>query len=144
MYTVYVLRSLKDNKQYVGYTSNFKRRFAEHNAGRTESTKRRRPFIVIHTEQYGTQAEAKDREEYLKTGKGREELKRILSGAVPHPPSAGKSGKGEIVGCTQYTYCGVTKTTSSRRRTQVVRERSAKPLCGGSNPPGASKMKIEH
>jgi hypothetical protein len=26
----------------------------------------------------------------------------------------------------------------SWRRTQVVRERSAKPLCGGSNPPGAS------
>ena len=25
------------------------------------------------------------------------------------------------------------------RRTQVVRERSAKPLCGGSNPPDASK-----
>jgi hypothetical protein len=27
------------------------------------------------------------------------------------------------------------------RRTQVVRERSAKPLCGGSNPPGASSMR---
>ena len=26
------------------------------------------------------------------------------------------------------------------RRTQVVRERSAKPLCGGSSPPGASKQ----
>ena len=25
------------------------------------------------------------------------------------------------------------------RRTQVVRERSAKPLCDGSNPPGASR-----
>ena len=25
------------------------------------------------------------------------------------------------------------------RRTQVVRERSAKPLCGGSSPPGASR-----
>jgi hypothetical protein len=29
-----------------------------------------------------------------------------------------------------------------RRRTQVVRERSAKPLCGGSNPPGASAEKV--
>ena len=83
MYTVYVLKSLKDGRQYIGYTADIRRRIKEHNAGRTESTRRRRPFEIIHTEVYDKKEEAESREKYLKSGRGREELKFILSGAVP-------------------------------------------------------------
>ena len=83
MYTVYVLKSLKDGKQYTGSTEDLERRLKEHNAGKTASTRRRRPFVLVHTEEYESREAAEDRERYLKTGKGREELKKLLIGAVP-------------------------------------------------------------
>jgi putative endonuclease len=83
VYTVYVLRSLKDGRHYTGSTSDLARRLKEHNDGKTESTKRRRPFEVIYTEEYGTRVEAETREKFLKSGKGREELKKLFTGAVP-------------------------------------------------------------
>ena len=83
MYTVYVLKSLKDGRQYTGSTEDLERRLKEHNAGKTASTRRRRPFVLVHTEEYESREAAEDRERYLKTGKGREELKKLLIGAVP-------------------------------------------------------------
>jgi len=41
---VYVLYSLKDNKLYIGYSTDVYRRLDEHNAGENTSTKYRRPF----------------------------------------------------------------------------------------------------
>jgi putative endonuclease len=83
MYTVYILQSIRDGKRYIGYTKDFERRLKEHNSGKTESTRRRRPFKVMYTETYSTKEEAKKREQFFKSGRGREELNRILSGAVP-------------------------------------------------------------
>jgi putative endonuclease len=80
MHVVYVLRSLKDGKHYTGSTGDLERRLKEHNAGRTASTKWRRPFVVVYTEEFDTRAEAEQREKYLKTGKGRGELKKTLEG----------------------------------------------------------------
>ncbi|MBI3787729.1 MAG: GIY-YIG nuclease family protein [Ignavibacteriales bacterium] len=78
MYYVYVLKSQKDGKQYIGSSSDVTKRLKQHNAGRTISTARRRPFVLIYTEQYQTREEAATREKYLKSGKGREELKKIF------------------------------------------------------------------
>ena len=83
MYTVYVLKSLRDGRRYIGYISDIERRVQEHNAGETESTRFRRPFELIYTETYRTKDEATSREKFFKSGKGREELKTILTGAVP-------------------------------------------------------------
>ena len=47
---VYVLRSLKDGNNYVGYTNDLRRRFAEHEAGNVLSTAARRPFKLIYYE----------------------------------------------------------------------------------------------
>ncbi|MDI6765364.1 MAG: GIY-YIG nuclease family protein [Bacteroidota bacterium] len=93
MYIVYILKSLKDGKHYTGSTNDIKRRLKEHNSGKTKSTKSRCPFELIYTEEFEDGDDAKQREKYLKTGKGREEIKQILSDAVPHPPKAGKSDK---------------------------------------------------
>jgi putative endonuclease len=83
MYKVYVLKSLKNGKNYTGYSSDVNRRLVEHNSGKTESTRRRRPFELLYSEQYQSEEEAKKRERVLKSGKGREELKKLLTGAVP-------------------------------------------------------------
>ena len=79
MYFVYVLRSQKTGKLYVGYTSDPVQRTGQHNHGITKSTKNRGPWDLIHTESYGSRAEAISRERYFKSGKGREELKSILA-----------------------------------------------------------------
>jgi putative endonuclease len=49
-YYAYVLLSKKDNKLYVGYTDNIKRRILEHNRGNVNSTKNRRPLEIIYFE----------------------------------------------------------------------------------------------
>lgn len=83
MYVVYILRSRREGKLCTGYTRDLELRLREHNAGRTQSTKWRRPLEVVYVERYATEEEAKEREKYLKSGKGREEVRRLLSGAVP-------------------------------------------------------------
>jgi putative endonuclease len=71
---VYVLESLKDNKRYIGYTSNLKRRLEEHNQGKSFSTKFRLPFKLIYFEGCLYDLDAKRRERYLKTSQGRKFL----------------------------------------------------------------------
>ncbi|MCK4453893.1 GIY-YIG nuclease family protein [Candidatus Parcubacteria bacterium] len=66
MFYVYLLKSKKDKKFYIGLTSNLKRRFKEHNNGYTRSTKGRRPFDIIYYEAYLNFEDAKTRESRLK------------------------------------------------------------------------------
>jgi len=47
---VYVLISLKDKKHYAGYTQNLELRFEQHQKGKVESTKYRRPLELIYFE----------------------------------------------------------------------------------------------
>ena len=50
-------------------------RKTEHDAGKVESTRHRRPLALLCYEAYPTKAEAQAREKYLKTSDGRKELK---------------------------------------------------------------------
>jgi putative endonuclease len=75
---VYVLKSIKKSFMYVGFTSNLKRRFEEHNLGLEFSTKPYFPFDLIHYEAYKNENDAKRRERYFKTTKGKTTLKMIL------------------------------------------------------------------
>lgn len=65
-YYLYILQSEKDNKLYVGYTDNVKRRLAEHNNGLSKSTKPRRPFRLVYQEEFSNKSEAAKKEWYLK------------------------------------------------------------------------------
>jgi len=75
---VYILRSLTHNFIYIGYTDNLKRRLTEHNTGQVISTKHYHPLELIHYEAYKNQKDAKRREEYLKTSRGKTTLKTML------------------------------------------------------------------
>ena len=77
-YYVYVLKSLKDGKNYTGYTKNLKLRFEQHNNGLVESTKNRRPLVLIYFEACLNQQDATHREKYLKTHHGKMFLKNRL------------------------------------------------------------------
>ena len=75
---VYVLRSLKDKKLYVGLAKDVQKRLIQHNEGSVRATQGRRPLVLIYQESYDDRGKAAVREKQLKTGIGREELKIIL------------------------------------------------------------------
>lgn len=77
-YYIYVLKSLKDNMNYTGYTKNLKVRFEQHQKGEVESTKDRRPLILIYFEGCLNQQDATHREKYLKSHYGKMYLKKRL------------------------------------------------------------------
>jgi putative endonuclease len=66
MFYVYILKSTKDNKLYIGYSSNLKQRIKEHQSGKVDSTKHRRPFELIYYEAYRNEDDAKEREKSFK------------------------------------------------------------------------------
>ncbi|MHB8652751.1 MAG: GIY-YIG nuclease family protein [Terriglobia bacterium] len=78
-YYVYILRSQKDGRFYVGWTHDLKERLKMHNAGGVTSTKPRRPLDLIFYEAYLNQDDAKRRESYLKTSKGKTSLRVMLA-----------------------------------------------------------------
>ncbi len=78
MYTVYILKSEKDNKRYIGITSDLKERLFDHNNGLVKSTKNRRPLKLTHTEIFESKTEALRREKFFKSGQGRQYLKEEL------------------------------------------------------------------
>ncbi len=78
MYYVYTLRSGKDDKLYIGSTSNLKKRLKEHKEGRVQSTSYRRPLELIYYEAYKEEGVARKREKLLKKGKAHMELRKRL------------------------------------------------------------------
>ena len=78
MHYVYILQSIKDGKLYIGCTNNLKARFKLHNQGKIESTKNRTPFKLIHYEAFLDKHDAFAREQWLKTGWGRKQIKEML------------------------------------------------------------------
>ena len=63
--------SKKDFNLYFGYTENLKSRIEQHNKGKVESTKYRRPLELIYFEGCLSQEDALKREKYLKTHYGK-------------------------------------------------------------------------
>ncbi|MBW7891246.1 MAG: GIY-YIG nuclease family protein [Chitinophagaceae bacterium] len=81
MFFVYVLRSQKDGRFYVGLTDDVTRRLKEHNSGKTKSTKGFIPWELLFFETFVTRIEARNREKYLKSGVGKEYVKSYWSGS---------------------------------------------------------------
>ena len=78
-YTVYILQSVKDKGYYIGQTENLPSRLKKHERGQVRSTQHRRPLIFIKSEVYTTRGQARKRENYLKSLKGGNEFKKIVS-----------------------------------------------------------------
>ncbi|MDD4607076.1 MAG: GIY-YIG nuclease family protein [Patescibacteria group bacterium] len=66
MYSVYLLRSLKDKNLYIGSTFDLKSRYTQHLEGKVISTKNRRPLELIYYEAYNDKLLAQERERKLK------------------------------------------------------------------------------
>ncbi len=66
-YYVYILYSLRDNKLYIGLTTNLRKRLQEHARGDVKSTRKRRYLKLIHYEYFINKEEAEAREKFLKS-----------------------------------------------------------------------------
>ena len=80
MHYAYVLKikSQKSGELYTGYTGNLQKRFKEHNDGSLGYTKTRGPYKLIYYEACLDQEDARSRELYLKSGRGKRYLKSRL------------------------------------------------------------------
>lgn len=72
MFYVYLLEN-KEREQYVGFSTDLKKRLQEHNLGRNAST-RGKDWKCIYYEACLDSEDARRRERYLKTSQGRRML----------------------------------------------------------------------
>jgi len=71
MYYVYILKSSKSGILYYGFTEDLKRRFQEHNSGKSRFTKGHMPWKLVWYCAFENKGKAEDFELYLKSGSGK-------------------------------------------------------------------------
>ncbi len=79
MYYVYLLKSLITNKIYKGSCSDLRKRVERHNTGKVKSTKSYKPWKLVYYEAFEKKIDALREEKFLKSGKGRERIKYLIS-----------------------------------------------------------------
>ena len=79
MYYIYILKSEIDKKFYTGFSGNLRKRIKDHSSGKVDSTRNRRPLELIYYEAYKEKSDALSREKFLKTTKGKLQLRKQIS-----------------------------------------------------------------
>lgn len=83
MFYVYILKSKKDSKCYIGSTNNLRLRLELHNNGKVFSTQYRRPLTLIYYEAYLSERYARKREQRLKNyGQGITNIYKRISDSM--------------------------------------------------------------
>ena len=77
-YYLYVLKSLKDDKLYIGKTKDLRNRLKKHLNGEVKSTKKRLPMQLVYYEAYTNKEKWSKQELFYKSGVGREALKHKI------------------------------------------------------------------
>jgi len=85
MFYVYLLKSLVNNKYYIGYTSDIDLRLRKHNNGDVQSTRKFPPWKLLGFEVYEKLNEARWREHELKNhgSKRKTFIKSFERGSTP-------------------------------------------------------------
>jgi len=93
MFFVYIIVSQSRGLRfYVGMTHNVDKRIAEHNSGKTKSTKGYIPWELFFFESFDSRLEARKREKYFKAGSGKETIKSKWSRSSAGYLPAGRQG----------------------------------------------------
>ena len=77
MFYTYILKSARNSKYYVGYTSSIDGRLKLHNLGKVLATKNYRPWDLFYLEQFNTEKEAINRERQIKFWKSRSMIEKL-------------------------------------------------------------------
>ena len=92
MFFMYILQSELTGQYYIGSTKDVLVRLAQHNAGKTASTKGHRPWKLVYTESYETLPEARQRERQVKAWKNPMRLTHVTEQAfITWPNETSKS-----------------------------------------------------
>lgn len=95
MYYTYILLSSKSHIFYYGSTRDLKKRIELHNAGDVKSTAPHIPWTLVWYSAFTTEKEARDFEQYLKSGSGKSfAYKRLVSEALKKDLIGGRILKG--------------------------------------------------
>lgn len=84
IYFVYILKSEKNGRYYIGSTGNLERRLSEHNSGNTKSLKYLRPLKVVFKKGFIQRKEAIKIEKKLKSFKSKNIIEKIVLEQVLH------------------------------------------------------------
>jgi putative endonuclease len=85
MHYLYILKSKKNGKYYIGETSNIQRRVEDHQRGRSSFGKRNKEIILIYTQEVADRSNAKRIEAFFKKQKSHLFIDRFLAGEVKVP-----------------------------------------------------------
>jgi putative endonuclease len=80
---LYILWSVPSGRYYIGTAADPDARLAQHNAGKTSSTRAYRPWLLVYTEAFKREAfkarsDAMKREREVKSWKSPRYMKRVL------------------------------------------------------------------
>ena len=78
-YSVYILKSKKVEKFYIGYSSNPSRRLEFHNSVEKGFTLRYRPWELVYQKEYELKTEALSAERKIKSWKSKEMIKKLIN-----------------------------------------------------------------
>ncbi|MFH0712701.1 MAG: GIY-YIG nuclease family protein [Candidatus Jorgensenbacteria bacterium] len=93
MYYCYILLSSKSHIFYFGSTNNIEGRLKLHNSGQVQSTKPHMPWKLVWYGSFETEKQARDFEQYLKTGSGKAfAYKRLVAEALEKDFLEGRKG----------------------------------------------------
>ncbi|HAJ56388.1 MAG TPA: endonuclease [Candidatus Omnitrophica bacterium] len=79
MYFVYIIKSRKNDRFYIGSAQDVKERLRQHERGKTRSLKNKGPFDIIRIEEFETRTEAFSRERQIKRYKGGQAFKKLIA-----------------------------------------------------------------
>ena len=79
MHYVYILKSERNGKLYKGLTTDLRRRMQEHRAGNSTFTKNNGPWKLVYYEAFLQKEDARREELFLKSGKGKDRIKYLLT-----------------------------------------------------------------
>ena len=66
MFSVYIIKSRKTKKYYIGYTADIRTRFLEHNLGKTKSTSPYIPWDLVYSRSFSSKRVARKIESKIK------------------------------------------------------------------------------
>ena len=79
---VYIPKSIKNSRYYIGSTSDLSRRIEEHNTGKSTYTSFSKPFEIIFSQQYKTLLMARKVERWIKRQKDKKLIDKIISDKI--------------------------------------------------------------
>ena len=78
MFYIYILKSEKNGRLYIGQTQDVTKRLLRHNDGLCRSTRLNRPYRLIYSENFDNRGDVMIREKYLKSLKNPQAILKLI------------------------------------------------------------------